>query len=203
MVVDAAPAGEAGDSPTSRDGRAEVRELERQLAEARAQLKDVEARAAENLDRWQRAQAELANFRRRVQFDREIEQKYAGAPLIGDVARVLDGFERAWRSVPERLRTLSWIDGIYILDRQLQGVLERHGVRVIDALGKPFDPRFHEAVASDPGDGSDHVVEVFQSGYELHDRVIRCALVRVGPKPAPAAQPGEVPEGDGAADGRG
>ncbi|MFM7196694.1 MAG: nucleotide exchange factor GrpE [Chloroflexota bacterium] len=183
MTDDNPPAGDG--APTARDGRAEVRELERQLEEARTQVRDAEARAAENLDRWQRAQADLANFKRRVQFDRDLDQKYASAQVLADFLRVLDGFDRAWKSLPSSLRMLSWIEGLMMLDRQAQAIVERYGVRPIEAHGKPFDPRFHEAVASDTGDGNDHVVEIFQMGYELHERVLRPALVRVGPKPAP------------------
>ena len=179
----------AGDGPpTTRDGRAEVRELERQLEEARTQAREAEARAAENLDRWQRAQADLANFKRRVQFDRDLDQKYASAQVLADFLRILDGFDRAWKSLPSSLRMLTWIEGLMMLDRQAQAVVERYGVRPIEAHGKPFDLRFHEAVASDTGDGNDHVVEIFQMGYELHERVLRPALVRVGPKPAPSPE---------------
>jgi molecular chaperone GrpE len=83
-----------------------------------------------------------------------------------------------------------------MLDRQAQAVVERHGVRPIEAYGKPFDPRFHEAVASDAGDGNDHVVEIFQMGYELHERVLRPALVRVGPKPAQESDNEDAPRND-------
>ncbi|NCA13068.1 MAG: nucleotide exchange factor GrpE, partial [Proteobacteria bacterium] len=107
MTDDNPPAGDG--APTARDGRAEVRELERQLEEARTQVRDAEARAAENLDRWQRAQADLANFKRRVQFDRDLDQKYASAQVLADFLRVLDGFDRAWKSLPSSLRMLSWI----------------------------------------------------------------------------------------------
>jgi molecular chaperone GrpE len=186
MTDDNPPVGDG--APTARDGRAEVRELERQLQEARTQAREAEARAAENLDRWQRAQADLANFRRRVQFDRDLEQKYASAQVLADFLRILDGFDRAWKSLPSSLRMLTWIEGLMMLDRQAQAVVERYGVRPIEAHGKPFNPRFHEAVASDTGDGNDHVVEIYQMGYELHERVLRPALVRVGPKPAPSPE---------------
>ncbi len=186
MTDDPHPAVEA--EGTSTGGRAEVRELERQLAEARAQVRDAEARAAENLDRWQRAQADLANYRRRTQFEREQEQKYAVTPLLADALRVADGFDRAWKSLPASLHALSWLDGVLMLDRQFRATLERHGARQIEAIGARFDPRLHEAVASEPGEGHDHVVETYQEGYFLHDRLLRAALVRVGPAPAAGAE---------------
>ena len=188
MTDDTKPAGDGDQAAAPRDGRAEVRELERQLEEARTQAREAEARAADNLDRWQRAQADLANFKRRVQFDRELDQKYASAQVLADFLRILDGFDRAWKSLPASLRMLTWIEGLMMLDRQAQAIVERYGVRPIEAYGKPFDPRFHEAVTSDSGDGNDHVVEIFQMGYELHERVLRPALVRVGPKPAPTPE---------------
>lgn len=178
-----------GSDANASGGRAEIRELERQLEEARAKLREAEERAVESLDRWQRAQADLANFRRRTQFEREQEQRFGSLPLIEDVTRVVDGFERAWKSLPTSLRTFSWIEGVWLVDRQLRATLERLGVREIEALGKPFDPHLHQAVVSDPGDHSDTVVEVLQAGYQMHDRVVRPSLVRVGVASAPPPLP--------------
>src|SRR6266508_4184971 len=98
-------------SPSGRGGSAEARELERQLDEARAKLREAEARAEEgekraqeNLDRWQRAQADLANFRRRSQFDRDEMEKFAVAALVAALLPVLDSFDRAWQTLPGQLR---------------------------------------------------------------------------------------------------
>ncbi len=162
--------------------RAEVRELERQLDEARAQVKAAEERAQENLDRWQRAQADLVNYRRRTQFDREQELKFAGLPLITEMLRIFDGFDRAWKSLPVALRNLSWIEGIWMLDQQSQEIIRRTGLTRIDQADLPFDPRIHDAIATEPGEGDPYVLEVFQAGYELHDRVVRPALVKAGPR---------------------
>ncbi len=162
--------------------RAEVRELERQLDEARAQVKAAEERAQENLDRWQRAQADLVNYRRRTQFDREQELKFAGLPLITEMLRIFDGFDRAWKSLPVALRNLSWIEGIWMLDQQFQEIIRRTGLSRIDQADVPFEPRIHDAIATEPGEGDPYVLEVFQAGYELHDRVVRPALVKAGPR---------------------
>ncbi len=182
------------ESGMSSGTRAEVRELERQLDEARAQVKAAEERAQENLDRWQRAQADLVNYRRRTQFDREQELKFAGLPLITEMLRIFDGFDRAWKSLPVALRNLSWIEGIWMLDQQFQEIVRRTGLTRIDQVDQPFDPRLHDAIATEPGEGDPYVLEVFQAGYELHDRVVRPALVKAGPRLASGPSIEEEPE---------
>lgn len=179
---------------------AEVQELERQLDEARGKVKEAESRteeaekrALENLDRWQRAQADLANFRRRTQFEREEQEKFAVASLVSALLPVLDSFDRAWQSLPGQFRRLTWLAGIGMINQQLRGTLERIGLTEVEAEGKPFDPSLHEGVDREEGEGPPHVVAVLQAGYKLHERVLRPALVKVGPKPeSPSATPDTV-----------
>ena len=184
--------GQPGEGVTR--GSAEARELERQLDEAREKLKAAEARAdeaekraQENLDRWQRAQADLANFRRRSQFDREEMEKYAVAALVAALLPVMDSFDRAWKSLPGSLRRLTWLSGVAMIDSQLRGTLQRIGLTEIEAEGAAFDPSLHEAVDREEHEGAPYVVEVVQAGYKLHERVIRPALVKVGAKPSEPA----------------
>jgi molecular chaperone GrpE len=187
-------------APAAGDGgrSAEARELERQLDELRQKLADAEARARDNLDRWQRAQADLANYRRRTQFEREELEKYALAAFVSTLLPVLDSFDRAWQTLPGQLRRLTWLSGVNMINLQLHGILERVGLTPIEAEGQPFDAALHEAVDRDEGEGPPHVLAVLQAGYKLHDRVLRPALVKVGPKPAPAAPTGDVPAGEAA-----
>ncbi|MGI8424494.1 MAG: nucleotide exchange factor GrpE [Chloroflexota bacterium] len=173
---------------------AEARELERQIDDAREKVKqaetradEAEKRAQENLDRWQRAQADLANFRRRSQFEREEMEKYAVAALVSGILPVLDSFDRAWQSLPGQLRRLTWLSGVAMIHSQLRGTLERIGLTEIEAEGMPFDPTLHEAVDREEHEGPPHVISVLQAGYKLHERVIRPALVKVGAKPPEAA----------------
>ncbi|MGH2351312.1 MAG: nucleotide exchange factor GrpE [Chloroflexota bacterium] len=173
-----------GTQPATNGRSAEARELERQLDQLRQQLQQADERARENLDRWQRAQADLANFRRRTQFEREEQEKYATASLIAALLPVLDSFDRAWGSLPGQFRRLTWLSGVAMIHSQLRGTLERIGLAEIDCDGRPFDPSLHEAVEHEAGDGTPHVVAVLQAGYKLHERVLRPALVKVGPKPA-------------------
>jgi hypothetical protein len=83
-----------------------------------------------------------------------------------------------------------------MIHSQLRGTLERIGLLEIEAEGRPFDPTLHEAVDSEPGDGPPHVVAVLQAGYKLHERVIRPALVKVGPR---SEAPGPKSDSDEAA----
>lgn len=168
-----------------------------ELAALRQRLEEEQAKAAEYLDGWQRARAELVNARKR--WERESAQTYANA-LADSAARllsVIDDFERAIRTMPNNLSGLTWIDGILLIYRKLQTILEQQGVVPIEAEpGTPFDPAYHQAVTHEPHDTYEAgtVVGEFQKGYKLGDRIVRPALVRVssGPPPADSESPETV-----------
>ena len=146
--------------------------LKQALAEARE-------KAETNLAGWQRAQADFVNYKRRAEQGRKEISKFANSVLMLNLLPVLDDLERAVNSIPPRLAKLSWVEGIRLIERKFRTSLEAQGLSQIEALGKPFDPNFHEAVRQ--GKGKDGiVVEEAQKGYRLHDRVIRPAKVVVG-----------------------
>jgi molecular chaperone GrpE len=146
-----------------------------------ARLAAAEARAAEYLDGWQRARAEFANARKRL--ERERGEAYLNASV--DIARgllpILDDLERALGSAPATVAADSWFEGLRLVRRKLQGILENINVKPIEAVGAPFDPNFHEALSLKPADGyeSGTIIEELQTGYRLGDRVIRPSLVNV------------------------
>lgn len=144
----------------------------------RSQLSEAEAKAAENLDGWQRALAEFQNYRKRVERDRAAEQTAMKGDLIKKVLPVLDDLERALQN---RAVDDAWSSGIELIQRKLQAILEAEGLQRIEAEGTAFDPNFHEAISQEPVNGieSGRVVAVMQQGYMLGDRVIRPAQVRV------------------------
>lgn len=147
----------------------------------RNRFEEEKARAEKCLTNWQRAEADLANFKRRAEQDRSELVKFANASLIGKVLPVLDDFDRAIGAVPEEVRSQGWVDGIRLIDRKLRSLLEQEGVTPIEALGKEFDPYVHEAVLREDGEGDvEVVVEELQKGYKLHDRVLRPTMVKVG-----------------------
>jgi molecular chaperone GrpE len=142
------------------------------------ELAEAESKAKENLDGWQRAVAEFQNYKKRVERDREAEQSMMKGDFIKKVLPVLDDLERALQNRPA---AGPWVDGIELIQRKLQSLLESEGVVRIEAEGEVFDPNFHEAISQEPVDGieSGHVVAIVQNGYMLGDRVVRPALVRV------------------------
>jgi molecular chaperone GrpE len=151
--------------------QAEIEALQKQLEEA-------QAKAVENLDGWQRAQAEFINYKNRVQRDREMDYASMKGDIIKKMLPVLDDLERSLAHRPEGD---SWADGMELIARKFRSVLEAEGAKRIEAKGQLFDPNFHEAISSEPNDEveSGHVIEVVQNGYMLGERVIRPAMVRV------------------------
>jgi molecular chaperone GrpE len=151
---------------------------ENRIEALQKQLEEAEAKAAEHLDGWQRAQAEFVNYKNRVQRDREANYNSMKGDVIRKMLPVLDDLERSLAHRPEND---SWADGMELIARKFRSVLEAEGVTRIDAVGQPFDPNFHEAISSEPNEDveSGHVIEVVQNGYMLGERVIRPAMVRV------------------------
>ena len=146
-----------------------------------AQVDAERATAAEYLAQWQRTAADFSNFKRRNEQERAEMAKLFNASLVGQLLPVLDNFERALAAVPPDLADHAWIAGITLTEKQLRSALEKEGLSAIDAQGQPFDPTLHEAVAHEVS--ADHeddtVIEEFQKGYKLHDRVLRPAMVKV------------------------
>ena len=147
----------------------------------RRELEEAKAKAKEYLDQWKRAAADFANYKRRNEQEREEVIKFANAMLITRILPILDDFERAFQTMPDSLRGLTWIDGIALIERKLHAILEQEGLTTIKAVGEQFDPRVHEAVIQE--ESAEHeegqIIAELQKGYKLHDRVLRPALVKV------------------------
>lgn len=134
-----------------------------------------------HLDQWKRTAADLENYRKRVEKEREELVKFGQAAFITRLLPVLDDFDRAFQTLPAELNTLTWIEGLALIDRKLHLVLEQQGLKEIDALGKQFDPALHQAVLQEDNNAypDGQVIAVLQKGYTLHDRVLRPAMVKV------------------------
>lgn len=150
---------------------AEFDALKRKLAEA-------EAKTSEFRDSWMRSQAEFQNYKKRLERDNELTYVSMKGDIVKKVLPVLDDLERALQNRPA---DNSWSNGIELIARKLQNVLDSEGIQRIEAEGMEFDPNFHEAISHEPADGvkSGFVIAVVQNGYMLGERVIRPALVRV------------------------
>jgi molecular chaperone GrpE len=161
-----------------------------------AALEEAEAQADEYLDGWRRAQAEFSNYQKRQRAEQARAREMANADLLRKLLPVLDDFERAMSTMPDALNLLSWTDGIVMIKRKLDGILRSENVEPIDAAGKNFDPRYHQALTYEELEGyeSGQVIDEVQRGYVLGDRVLRPALVRVAK--APPSEPEESKKAD-------
>ena len=159
-------------------------ELLERIQTLEQELSDTRSKAEEHLYNWQRSAADFANFKRRTDEERTAATRFSAALLIGKLLAVLDDFDRALESVPADAHD-PWIEGVQLVERKLRSVLESEGVTPIEAVGKPFDPNLHEAVAHE--ETTDHadnaVIGEVQRGYMLHDRILRPSLVRVANNP--------------------
>lgn len=168
---------EAVTTPSRIELAERIEVLERELAETKA-------KSEEHLYHWQRSAADFSNYKRRTEDERAQLSQFSNAILINKLLGVLDDFDRALESVPAEAHD-AWIEGVKLVERKLRGVLESEGVTAIAAVGEPFDPNLHEAVAHE--ETADHpdneVIGELQRGYRLHDRVLRPALVRVANNP--------------------
>lgn len=145
------------------------------------QLEAAEAKAAEYLDGWQRARAEFANAKKRLEKSRVEARRNATVEVIGKILPILDDFERALENVPEEIAGDSWFEGIALIDRKLHDILKSENIERIETVGRSFDPNLHEAVLQEESDEyeSGTVIKELQSGYRLDERVIRPAMVIV------------------------
>lgn len=162
-------------------------ELNHDIVQLRAQLDEAKERAL-------RFQAELDNYRKRVQRQMDEERRFASLPLIHDVLPVLDNVNRAIEAAETTADPARLLEGFKMVARQIHGVLQRHHCTEIPALNQPFDPHLHEAITQQPCADvpANTVLCVVLPGYRLHDRVVRPSQVIVStPVQAEAQSPGE------------
>lgn len=163
---------------TSEDVANNTEQLSAEVDALKKKLEESETRTSEYKDSWLRSQAEFQNYRKRIERDNEMMYATMKGDIIKKVLPVLDDLERALQNRPT---DDPWANGIELVVRKFQTLLDNEGVKKIEAIGMEFDPNFHEAISHEPADGtqSGHVIGVVQNGYMIGDRVIRPALVRV------------------------
>ncbi len=157
-----------------------VEEVKAEDIEALQQaLAEQEKEAEKYLANWQRAQADLANYRKHAEQEKQEILDFGNSTLILSLLPIIDDFERAFDSLPSELCEMNWIEGIKIIYNSLKAALEKAGVTEVKAKGERFDPHLHEAVMGRAGEEG-VILEEIQKGYRLKDRVIRPSLVVVG-----------------------
>ncbi|ABY95045.1 nucleotide exchange factor GrpE [Thermoanaerobacter sp. CM-CNRG TB177] len=149
-----------------------------EIEELKQKLQQKEAEAQEYLDIAQRLKAEFENYRKRTEKEKSEMVEYGKEIVILELLPVMDNFERALASSGDYN---SLKEGIELIYRQFKKMLDKFGVKEIEAEGQIFDPYKHHAVMQEEVEGKqpNEIIEVFQKGYYLKDKVIRPSLVKV------------------------
>lgn len=170
--------------------------VEEQLVVLREEIEEYRRETSQSLDAAQRAQAELVNYRRRVDDERIALGKYSNTRLISKLLPVVEELDLAVTHAGDGAANNSWLEGIKLIQRKLSNLLESEGVTKIETVGAVFNPMEHEALGTvettqhPPG----HITEAVRSGYRLHDRVIQPAQVIVAREPEETDQTDESSE---------
>ena len=140
-------------------------------------------KAAKFEQQFVRLQADFANYKKRAASEKLQISEVVKMDVLGRILPVIDNFERALKAPTDAVSddVHSFIEGYEMIYKQLMAVLEKEGVTKIEAVGKPFDPNYHQAVMRVPSDeyDDDIVVEVLQEGYLLGEKTLRPAMVKV------------------------
>ena len=172
-------------------------------------LKAAQDKAAELQDRYARLQAEWDNFRKRTSAERDSERARAAESLVKDLLPVLDDLERALKHARESGEGGTLADGVEAVQTKFLQILGKHKVSQVEADAQPFDVNCHQAVGTteDASVPEETVVQVYQQGYRMGDKVIRPAMV-VTSTGGPAREPDDgadtaaaAPAGDGGQEG--
>lgn len=142
---------------------------------------EAQQEAQTNKDGWQRARAEFANYKKRIERERVMLFQRASLDTLKALLPIVDDFDRAFESMPEDISENPWIGGVSMIQRKFVTLLEQYDVEAIDPTGEPFDPNLHQAIGTEESDDveSGHVIATLQKGYRAGDNILRLALVKV------------------------
>jgi molecular chaperone GrpE len=180
--TDEASVDQPADQATPED---DYRPSDAAMDEVRQQLAAKELEAKTNYERFVRQAAELENFKKRASREREDAIRFANESLIKDLLPVVDNLERAVAHASGGGNGKPIVEGVEMVLKSLLDVLTKYGVTQISAVGEPFDPAKHEAMAQVESQSHqpNSVVDELQRGYTLRDRLLRPALVSVAKAP--------------------
>jgi molecular chaperone GrpE len=167
-----------------------AKKLHHKIHELEETLQKIAVERDELKDKYLRGLAEIDNFRKRVKKEKEEFQKYVLGEFLVDLLQILDNLERALKATSiENEKGI--IAGVEIIRKQLLDLLKKYHVVEIDALGKHFDPVFHEALSKEerPGIVTPTVVEVYQKGFTYNDKLLRPVLTKVAVPDANGSEP--------------
>ena len=171
----------------------ERQEKEKEVAELKKKLEEKEKEIKEHHDRLLRLAADFENYKKRAAREKEDWTKFANEDLLRAVLPFVDNLERAITHAQKVADTGVLIEGVRLTIQQILQTLNRFGLSSFQSVGKPFDPAVHEAMLVVETDKHEpnQVVEEFQKGYVLHDRLLRPATVSVSKPPEKEVQTSE------------
>jgi len=144
------------------------------------QIAELQQQVSELTEALQRERADATNIRRRHDEQLAGLKNMTKASVVRDLLPIIDNFERALKHVPKELEGNDFVKGVQAIVKQFEKTLQDIGVVRIKTVGEEFDPKYHEAISMEEGDGDKEIVsEELQSGYKIGDDVIRHAMVRV------------------------
>jgi len=176
-IIDEAPEASAAAAAEEADMAASM-EAFNKLSE---ELQQAQDQAKSFFDGWQRERADFANYKRRVDRDQQMMSQNITGEVVKKYLTVLDDLDRALKTRPTEGPAAAWSNGIELIQRKLQNILDAEGVKRMPAEKEQFNPARHEAISYEesPDHESGQIIEVVQQGYTIGDRVLRPALVRV------------------------
>ena len=171
------------DAEKRREKKAEgpARELHHQIDGLRAEIEKTRAEGCANLDGWQRERAEFSNYKKRIERENELLHQNITGSVIKKYLVILDDLDLALKSRPKEGDGAAWSEGVELIARKLQSILDSEGIERIFQNKVQFDPNLHEAISNEenPEFESGEIIEVVRQGYKLGDRILRPAMVRV------------------------
>lgn len=161
----------------------ELKEVPKELPAKKTEIELLKEQLEEQKNKLLRALADFDNYKKRTQSERLQVIQFANETLITELLPVVDNFSRAMAAA-EKIQVNDELQkGLALVKKQVEDILRKHGAEEILALGKPYDPNFHEAIMQKEHDGPDGIViEEVQKGYTFHGRVIRPSMVIVSKK---------------------
>jgi len=156
-----------------------------EVAALRSQAQEWQAKADEWLDQYRRGLAEFANYRKRQERDREQQRTAIKVDVVRRLLPIIDDLELALLHVPADLQGTGWFEGVALILRKMNAVLSEYGVEPIEAVGRPFNPNYHEAMLQGASDeyAAGMVMKELRKGYQIGDQVIRASQVQVSNGP--------------------
>ncbi len=166
----------------SKEKKTEVAHISRREHEAlKEELAKAQAEGKTNLEGWQRERAEFSNYKKRIERENDTLRQTITGSVIKKYLVILDDLELALKAKPTSGDGAAWANGVELIARKLQSILDSEGIELINQNKIPFDPNLHEAISNEdaPDFASGEVIEVVRQGYKLGDRILRPAMVRV------------------------